>query len=419
MIDSGADGNFVDHSFALRHNLPLREKRSPIAVVGIDGRPLVSGHITQETQLKLVCEASQSMVHVEKKLKFSVISSPNHDVILGLPWLRKHQPDINWKSTTFEFASEHCAQHCELRNHPSTPLNQSVQISNSAKPRSATPCVTSASVNQSAKLMSALTSVTSAFDNTSAKPTSALTSVTSAFDNSSAKPTSALTSVTSAFDNTSDQSASGIKSVQPNSEIKADLQTSEITSDSPTSDTESEDSTSDSDSDSSTFDNKSDLTTSDSESDSQSAASERNLKDPSDLNNGEQEAYLIAALQQASEEDYSDVSDSQSESDSEDLWETIHSDVQQFVPPEYADFLDVFSEVKAKELPPHRTYDCAIELLSEGDRPPCEQIYPLSPDEDKLMHEYISENLKCGFIRPSTSSAGASVFFVEKEKREN
>ena len=85
-------------------------------------------------------------------------------------------------------------------------------------------------------------------------------------------------------------------------------------------------------------------------------------------------------------------------------------------PPEYADYLDVFSEAKAKELPPHRPYDCAIELVSEKDNPPCEQIYPLSPDEDKLMQEYISENLACNFIRPSTSSAGASVFFVEKEK---
>ena len=134
MIDSGADGNFLDRSFALRNKLPLTKKQSPMSVVGIDGRPLVSGDITEESQLELICKASDSNYHAEGKTSFSAISSPNHDVILGLPWLRLHHPNINWKTTTLSFNSEHCSHNCEFRNHPPSSQCQSAQVSKSAKP---------------------------------------------------------------------------------------------------------------------------------------------------------------------------------------------------------------------------------------------------------------------------------------------
>jgi reverse transcriptase-like protein/integrase-like protein/chromodomain-containing protein/aspartyl protease len=86
------------------------------------------------------------------------------------------------------------------------------------------------------------------------------------------------------------------------------------------------------------------------------------------------------------------------------------------LPPQYADFEDVFKEANANKLPPHRPYDCCIDLLP-GKQPPCGQIYPLSRDEDKLLQEYIRDNLAKEFIRESTSSAGAPIFFVDKGKK--
>ena len=134
MIDSGADGNFLDRSFALRNKLPLTKKQSPISVVGIDGRPLVSGNITEESQVELICKTSDSNYHVEGKTNFSAISSPNHDVILGLPWLRLHHPSIDWKTSTLSFNSEHCSHHCEfLRKHPLTFQNQPAQSAKSVR----------------------------------------------------------------------------------------------------------------------------------------------------------------------------------------------------------------------------------------------------------------------------------------------
>ncbi|KAL0153760.1 hypothetical protein M9458_050876 [Cirrhinus mrigala] len=79
-----------------------------------------------------------------------------------------------------------------------------------------------------------------------------------------------------------------------------------------------------------------------------------------------------------------------------------------------ADLIEVFSKTRAAALPPHRPYDCAIELLS-GTCPPRGRLYSLSIPERAAMDKYIKEALENGFIRPSTSPAGAGFFFAEKK----
>ncbi len=83
------------------------------------------------------------------------------------------------------------------------------------------------------------------------------------------------------------------------------------------------------------------------------------------------------------------------------------------VPPEYQSFKDVFSKEAATHLPPHRPWDCSIDLL-HGAKLPKGHIYPLSIPERAAMEEYVKEALNQGFIRPSTSPAGSSFFFVAK-----
>lgn len=90
------------------------------------------------------------------------------------------------------------------------------------------------------------------------------------------------------------------------------------------------------------------------------------------------------------------------------------SELLQLVPAPYWDFLDVFSKKGAETLPPHRPYDCPIELLP-GAEVPFGRIFPLTEQELDTLKIYIDENLKKGFIRPSTSPAGAGIFFVEKK----
>lgn len=90
------------------------------------------------------------------------------------------------------------------------------------------------------------------------------------------------------------------------------------------------------------------------------------------------------------------------------------SELRSAVPEQYHEFLDVFSKRGAETLPPHRSYDCPIELLP-GAEIPFGRIFPLSERELEVLKEYVNENLKRGFIRPSSSPAGAGIFFVEKD----
>lgn len=80
---------------------------------------------------------------------------------------------------------------------------------------------------------------------------------------------------------------------------------------------------------------------------------------------------------------------------------------------EYRDFSGVFDKGQAGSLPPHRSYDCAIDV-QPGAIPPHGWVYPLSVLEDRSMEEYVADALSRGFIRKSSSPAGAGFFFVKK-----
>ncbi|KAL0152770.1 hypothetical protein M9458_052493 [Cirrhinus mrigala] len=84
------------------------------------------------------------------------------------------------------------------------------------------------------------------------------------------------------------------------------------------------------------------------------------------------------------------------------------------IPSEYSSYADIFSKEQATHLPPHRRWDCSIDLLP-GARLSQGKVYPLSIPEREAMEDYIKETLKQGFIRPSTSPATSSFFFVAKK----
>ncbi len=108
LIDSGAAGNVIDISFAKAHNLPLVPCESRVAVAALDGRPLGSGRINYLTpELRL----QTGILHTES-IRLFAIESPLNSVILGLPWLEKHNPRISWSSPQILQWSEFCHLHC-------------------------------------------------------------------------------------------------------------------------------------------------------------------------------------------------------------------------------------------------------------------------------------------------------------------
>lgn len=84
------------------------------------------------------------------------------------------------------------------------------------------------------------------------------------------------------------------------------------------------------------------------------------------------------------------------------------------VPTVYHDLGEVFSKQLALSLPPHRPYDCAIDLLP-GAPLPSSRLYNLSRPKRESMEKYIHDSLAAGIIRPSSSPVGAGFFFVGKK----
>jgi hypothetical protein len=84
------------------------------------------------------------------------------------------------------------------------------------------------------------------------------------------------------------------------------------------------------------------------------------------------------------------------------------------VPEEYHEFQDVFSEEAARTLPPHCPYDLKIETIDNQD-PPFGKIYNMSATELEALKGHIDELLGKGYIRASSSPAGAPVLFVKKK----
>jgi hypothetical protein len=85
------------------------------------------------------------------------------------------------------------------------------------------------------------------------------------------------------------------------------------------------------------------------------------------------------------------------------------------VPEFYSQYKSVFLPQNTAGLPPSRPYDLEIRLKDPLIAPKGQPIYQLSLKEQNTLKEWISDNLKKGFIRNSKSNYAAPIFFVPKK----
>ena len=86
------------------------------------------------------------------------------------------------------------------------------------------------------------------------------------------------------------------------------------------------------------------------------------------------------------------------------------------IPDFCTDFADVFSKQTYNQLPPHRTFDHAIDL-KDIFVPKIAKIYPLNLAEKEACKAFVKEYLKTGHIIPLKSPQAAPFFFVTKKDR--
>ncbi|KAH0613409.1 uncharacterized protein H6S33_005295 [Morchella sextelata] len=93
---------------------------------------------------------------------------------------------------------------------------------------------------------------------------------------------------------------------------------------------------------------------------------------------------------------------------------TSSNSTEELVPTIYHQYLHLFQESEAQALPIHRYIDHEIPL-QEGKQPPFGPLYGMSSEELKTLREYLDDRLARGYIRSSSSPAGAPVLFIKKK----
>jgi len=89
LLDSGAIGMFMDRQTAARHGFKLQKLERLIAIRNVDGTNNSRGAITHQVKYNVFFKG-----HVER-MRMDVCDLGKTEVILGMPWLVAHNPEIN------------------------------------------------------------------------------------------------------------------------------------------------------------------------------------------------------------------------------------------------------------------------------------------------------------------------------------
>jgi len=93
--------------------------------------------------------------------------------------------------------------------------------------------------------------------------------------------------------------------------------------------------------------------------------------------------------------------------------EEDHRKIEEMVPKKFLKRKKVFGKVESERMPTRKVWDHAIDL-KETFKPQKERIYPLSKNEREEVQNFVEDQLRKGYIRPSKSPQTSPVFFVSK-----
>src|SRR5712675_2364926 len=99
----------------------------------------------------------------------------------------------------------------------------------------------------------------------------------------------------------------------------------------------------------------------------------------------------------------------------ESNYDATKVNTEETVPAVFKRHWKVFSETEARQLPPHREYDHRIELRPDAPNVINSKVYPLSQNEQKVLDEYLTDNLEKVYIVASSSCYGSPTFTVKKK----
>lgn len=106
MIDSGATSTFINRRLVESLGLTLTKKTHPRPLFTVDGSQIKGGSVKFEVLVQL------SLGHHQEDIVLDVVDIGRHDIILGTPWLTRHNPAIDWTTHLVTFTSLFCSKSC-------------------------------------------------------------------------------------------------------------------------------------------------------------------------------------------------------------------------------------------------------------------------------------------------------------------
>src|SRR5271168_1185951 len=92
LLDTGAEGLFMDKNYAEKHDVVLQKLMNPITPSNVDGTLNHAGEITHFTWIQTKIDKRTLL----EKLWITDLGSS--DVIFGFPWFKENNPQIEWKT---------------------------------------------------------------------------------------------------------------------------------------------------------------------------------------------------------------------------------------------------------------------------------------------------------------------------------
>ena len=92
LLDSGATELVMSSEFAKKQGFQLKKIERPIYVRNMDGSFNKEGLIEHMVEVNIYYQGHR------ERTKIDIIGGQKWSVILGMPWLARHNPKINWKT---------------------------------------------------------------------------------------------------------------------------------------------------------------------------------------------------------------------------------------------------------------------------------------------------------------------------------
>ena len=121
MINFDAIKNFVSSSLVDRKGLPTQKKKDVYSLVTIDGDPLKDN---DEMIIEEIIPLTMTLQQHHEELTLDIVRMASHDIVLGMPWLKMHNPNVDWETRVLTFERCDCVIDIQLTHRQRSMINE-------------------------------------------------------------------------------------------------------------------------------------------------------------------------------------------------------------------------------------------------------------------------------------------------------